>query len=345
MTIENENHVTPVISLFSGAGLLDYAIERTNRFRIVTSIEMDRTFAETLELNAAKRSFTSSRVICADVREADPIKVFDEAGLKGKPFGIVGGPPCQSFSSMGRKGGVRDERGMLMFDFVKWVCELLPEFFLIENVPNFEKIDEGRPFSVLKTDLEHCGYSVTHAVLNAADYGAPTSRRRLFIVGIRDSTRFIFPSPTHSNPKRGLRPGTKPWVTASDVLADLPAPSCDRSGPFQWHVGITHRQDVIDRFKALKPGGYDYVRKRSRLAPDEPGRSLVAGNWQGARFHIHPTEPREITNREAARLQGIPDDFFFVGERVAVARQIANAVPVQLGYAVALAIDQHIRNK
>jgi DNA-cytosine methyltransferase len=167
--MEPENHLTPVISLFSGAGILDYAIEITDRVRIVATIEMDRTFAETLELNAAKRSLPSSRVICSDVREVDPTRLFDEAALKGKRFGIVGGPPCQSFSSMGRKGGVQDERGMLMFDFAKWVRALLPEFFLIENVPNFEKIENGKPFDALRRDLEQCGYSVTHAVLNAAD--------------------------------------------------------------------------------------------------------------------------------------------------------------------------------
>ena len=332
----------PVLSLFSGAGVLDYAIEITGRFQVVTSIELDPTFAQTIQVNAKKGLTSSHRVICADVRQLDPSIILKECALKSKLFGLVGGPPCQSFSSMGRKGGLNDDRGMLMFDFSQWVSTLLPTFFLIENVPNFEKIEQGKPFESLLSDLESKGYTISHAVLNAADYGAPTSRRRLFIIGTSGHSKFQFPRPTHSNPKKGLVEGTLPWVTSSEVLADLPAPSNDRLREPQWHVGIKHSSQVLARFEALKPGGYDYVRKRSRLAPDEPGRSLVAGNWQGARFHIHPLEPREITNREAARLQGIPDNFLFAGERVAVARQIANAVPVQLGHAVAAALYRHL---
>jgi len=341
LDLKPPSELIPVLSLFSGAGVLDYAIELTGRFQVVASVELDPTFAQTLKVNAEK-DLLSSRVICADVRQLNPSIVLGECALKGKLFGLVGGPPCQSFSSMGRKGGLKDDRGMLMFDFAQWVSTLLPGFFLIENVPNFEKIEAGKPFESLRSDLESKGYTVSHAVLNAADYGAPTSRRRLFIVGLSGHSKFEFPRPTHSNPKKGLVEGTLPWVTSSEVLADLPAPSSDRLAEPQWHVGIKHRTDVVARFEALKPGGYDYVRKRSRLAPDEPGKSLVAGNWQGARFHIHPLEPREITNREAARLQGIPDNFLFAGERVAVARQIANAVPVQLGHAVAAALYRHL---
>ena len=339
------SELIPVLSLFSGAGVLDYSIEMTGGFQVVASVEMDPTFAQTLEVNAKKGLLSSPRVICADVRQLDPAIVFEECALRSKLFGLVGGPPCQSFSSMGRKGGLKDDRGMLMFDFAQWVSTLLPAFFLIENVPNFEKIEEGKPFESLRSELECKGYTVSHAVLNAADYGAPTSRRRLFIVGLSGQSKFEFPTPTHSNPKKGLVEGTRPWVTSSEVLADLPAPSSDRLAEPQWHVGIKHRADVSARFEALKPGGYDYIRKRSRLAPDEPGKSLIAGNWQGARFHIHPIEPREITNREAARLQGIPDNFHFAGERVAVARQIANAVPVQLGHAVAAALYRHLSLK
>lgn len=334
-----------VISLFSGAGLLDLAFESTGRYRTAVAIECDKTFAGTIERNVQSGLMSVGRVMCADVSCLTPARIAAHHGLRGKAIGVIGGPPCQSFSSMGAKKGMRDSRGKLMFEFARWVKELSPSFFVLENVPNFASINSGTPFRRLVREFTVNGYSVSHAVLNAADYGAPTTRKRLFIVGLRGERTFVFPSKTHYDPRRTVGGSLLPWVTAADAFSTLPTPTREPPGEPEGHVLIDHTPAVRQRFRSIPPGGYDYVRKRSRLSPTEPSKSLVAGNWQGARFHIHPIEPRELTNREAARVQGIPDAFLFSGDRVAVARQIANAVPLQLGQAIAEAVGKQLRKR
>jgi DNA (cytosine-5)-methyltransferase 1 len=328
----------PLLSLFAGAGIFDFAFEQNTRFRTALAVEIDQTFATTMRHNIAAGVLGVRQVECTDVTQMAPRSVIRSLGIQASDVGIIGGPPCQSFSSMGQKKGVRDSRGKLMFEFARWVREIKPRFFVIENVPNFRTVANGTAFRKLLREVGTEKYALTHAVLNAAEYGAPTTRKRLFIVGVRDRRAFRFPDPSHGNPKRPLAAGVRPWVTTADALRNLPTPAAKAPGVPQWHVVIAHTAAVTQRFRSVAPGGYDYVRKRSRLALDQPSKSLVAGNWQGARFHIHPCLPRELTNREAARVQGIPDCFVFAGDRVAVARQIANAVPVQLGEAVANAI-------
>jgi DNA (cytosine-5)-methyltransferase 1 len=232
-----------------------------------------------------------------------------------------------------------------MFEFARWVKDLTPAFFVLENVPNFASINCGVPLRRLVREFSANGYAVSHAVLNAADYGAPTTRKRLFIVGLRGARQFVFPSKTHGDPRKHIVGDLLPWVTTADAFHSLPTPSREPPGAPEGHVLVDHTPAVRQRFRSIPPGGYDYVRKRSRLSPTEPSKSLVAGNWQGARFHIHPIEPRELTNREAARVQGIPDAFLFEGDRVAVARQIANAGPLQLGQAIAEAVGRQLRKR
>ncbi len=327
--------LVPILSLFSGAGVLDYAFESTGHFATACAIEIEPDFADTILRNKSLGVVSTRDVLCADLSTLNPKSIVAEHIGNCRPFGVIGGPPCQSFSSMGSKRGVEDGRGQLMFEFVRWVRDTSPDFFLIENVPNFEKIDGGGPFRELLTLLETLDYRVSAAVLNAADYGSPTVRRRLLIVGTRACGPFKFPSKTHSSVATSCIEPLLPWVSVLSALSGLPSPSDDPGRRPQWHVRINHTDAVRARFSDIAPGGYDYIRKRSRLAPNVPSVSLVAGDARGARFHIHPREPREITNREAARIQGIPDDFHFAGKRVAVARQIANAVPVPLGKAIA----------
>ncbi len=146
------------------------------------------------------------------------------------------------------------------------------------------------------------------------------------------------PSPTHSKNPTLLKKNLSPWTTSMSVLKDLIVPghlSNDRH-----HIAVTHTPAVIERFSATKPGGYDNVRKRSRLHPDRPCPSLVAGNFAGTRNHIHPVLPRELTNREIARIQGFPDNYYFTGSSAQVAKQITNAVPIALGSAVVMQVSR-----
>ena len=329
-----------VVSLFSGAGGLDFAFESTGLFTTTLYVESEPLFAETLRLNQRLGNLGAGRVVEADIATLDPVDTWTNvASKKRRPFAIVGGPPCESFSAMGKQKGRSDDRGKLIFSFADWVERLPAQVFLMENVPGLLTIERGNLFRDLLERFEGAGYAVSHAVLRAADYGAPTVRRRLFVVGTRGLPKFVFPPCSHGDLARRAADGAcAPWVTSASVLSGLPPPSACTPGHPQGHVLIKHTPNVAARFKRLVPGTVDRIRKRNRLHPDLPAPGLYAGNLAGIRSHIHPSEPRELTNREAARIQGFPDSYLFHGSRVPVGKQIANAVPIALARALAGAL-------
>ena len=184
------------------------------------------------------------------------------------------------------------------------------------------------------------GYATSYSILNAADFGAPTKRRRLFLVGILDGKPIDWPEASHcENPSLFCK---QPYITSGEALAGLPKLSWVAPGKPQGHIGVRHTAAVAQRFAGLKQGQQDNVRKRTRLHLLKPSPTLVAGNLQGIRSHIHPTEPRELTNRESARLHGFDDAFVFSGGHAAMGKQIANSVPIALARAIGSTIAAHL---
>jgi DNA (cytosine-5)-methyltransferase 1 len=325
---------TPIVSLFSGAGGLDLAFERSGAFTTILMVENQKSFCETLLANRQNGFFCDTKVLATDIRELNPKTILSDLP---SGFGLIGGPPCESFSTMGRRQSTQDARGMLIFEFVRWASHPKVDFFLFENVPELMEVDESRTFKELLKRFRRQGFKVKFDILNSADFGAATLRKRLFILGWRRSPELSFPSPTHvKEPDLFTDNSLSLWVPVMRVIDDLLcAASAER---VTQHKVVNHSPEVTRRFSELKPGSYDNVRKRSRLNPDRPSPSLVAGNFGGTRNHIHPTLPRELTNREIARIQGFPDHFIFVGPTVHVAKQITNAVPIPLGEALARSI-------
>jgi DNA (cytosine-5)-methyltransferase 1 len=325
----NPPHIKKLVSIFAGAGGLDLAFELEGGFHSLALFDAEPIFCQTLENNQGRGHFPGAKVFCGDIRSHDPRSIeHKEEGL----VGLIGGPPCEAFSSMGRRRSTQDPRGLLVFEFLKWVQDPCFSFFVFENVPNLTKVDDGQTFAALLEGFSKAGYDLAAQVLCAADYGAATTRKRVIIVGSRIGPASL-PSPSHCG-QSGLANGTLiPWVSSASVLHDL----MDESSyaVFSGHKPVAHTEAVRTRFAATKPGSYDNVRKRSRLHPDRPCPSLVAGNFGGTRNHIHPLLPRELTNREIARIQGFPDSYSFEGTQPQVAKQIANAVPIELGRAVA----------
>lgn len=127
-----------------------------------------------------------------------------------------------------------------------------------------------------------------------------------------------------------------------DAIFDLPLPSDQAPGSVQAHVRVKHTKEVADRFASLKQGSYDKVRKRSKLSIDRPSPSLVAETLKGIRSHIHPTEPRELTSRESARLHGFPDKFIFEASPAAIGKEVANSDPIPVAEAVAKRLADHL---
>lgn len=321
------------MSLFSGAGGLDAAFESTGSFRTVARVELQPEYCETLRLAERAGQLGPAPIFEEDIRTVAVADVIAGAGSSGSRtlLGVIGGPPCESFSTMGKRKGVGDPRGTLVMAFADFVIKAKADFFVLENVPQLATAGEGQVLQEFIDAVANSGYSVDYRILNAADYGAFTSRKRLFVVGVQGSSNYSFPQPSHS--KDGSSGPS--WIGVGLALSGLPAPSDNPPGALSGHYAVKHKPEVVERFSTVAPGSYDNIRKRSRLALSKPSPSLVAGNLQGTRSHIHPTENRELTNRECARIQGFADSFCFAGSHAAVGKQIANAVPIPLGKAIA----------
>ena len=332
-----------VVSLFTGAGGLDLGLESTGYFDMTARIEAEPEYCKTIAACQKAGVLRDAAIVESDFLKVDPSSVWTHP--RPNIRGVVAGPPCESYSSFGLRKGHSDPRGQLLFELIDWIDRSGADFFLIENVPSLTQ-GENRPgFEHLIKQFRSRGFAVDFQILNAADYGAATWRKRVIVLGLRGSNPLAFPEPTHADPDgREIKPVRTPWVTSGDALNGLPSPAAKAPGSPSGHVLIAHTEPVTERFRALDPGALDPVRRRRRLAWNRPSPSLVAGNLTGTRAHIHPLEPRELTNRECARIQGFPDSFDFSGSRCAVAKQIANAVPValaqQIGYAIGRQLDK-----
>ena len=322
-----------LLSLYSGAGGLDQGFELTNRFETAMCVENESIFAETLRINQSSGFLEGAKIVQSDVSSAYTSRIASNVFSGIAPDGVVGGPPCQSFSVRGKRLGLRDPRSEETFRFMRWVGKLRPRFFLMENVPRILQLEDGLILDRIVSAAESYNYEVSYAVLCAADFGSATARRRAFIVGWHEGPPFVFPRPTHS--AAGSEDGLHEYVSSGSALAGLPSPTYDGPGIPQGHIGVRHTPPVEARFARLRPGQQDDVRKRTRLDASKPSPTLVAGNLEQIRSHIHPTEPRELTNRESARIHSFPDHFTFAGNHAAMGKQIANSVPIPLARALA----------
>jgi DNA (cytosine-5)-methyltransferase 1 len=329
------------LSLFSGAGGLDLGFHNTGAVQTLACYEFNELFSETLRLNRHKLSADPTMSLPAihqeDLSKSETISRM--ASLYEGVDIVFGGPPCQSFSIMGKKGGTSDPRGALIFSFSKIISSLRPRCFLFENVPNFASIDAGMPARELHKELCEIGYSTWCGILCAADYGAYTFRRRFFILGVLGNTQVAPPVPTHLASHQSTLPtlDISPWKKCGDVFDSIES-WLSRGKPLLNHEEVRHSKEVVERFSGLKFGETDNVRKRNRLDPGKPAHSIYVGGVTGklqARPHIHPFYPRELTARECVAIQGFPLDWQFMGRADAVMLQAANAVPVQLAEALA----------
>ena len=343
------------IDLFAGAGGLSLGFDLANidldnlRYESVLAIENDPAAALTYKTNFGVSVFDG------DIEAFDPI-TYPDAEL------IVGGPPCQGFSPLGRDRdhGSRVRLNSLWAHYLAAVEHVEPIAFVIENVPEFQKSTE---FSELRRRMSshrllkeyRCGYGV----LNAADYGVPQRRRRGIFVAVRNREVSWPPPPSHGDGAKGRESAQ----TVRDAIGDLPPePTADepvmRDGFQDLHIRRNPRPASLERYRVIPEGGnrFDLQRERPDLTPacwaNKPtGTTDVMGRlwWDRPSFtirtefykpekgrYLHPSEDRPITHREAARLQSFPDSFVFEGTKIEVARQIGNAVPPLLGKAIAL---------
>lgn len=330
--------VTTLMDLFAGAGGFTQGFVQAG-FVPVYAVENDEDAAATYNANFGPHCLTDD---INDVKDLPPADV------------IIGGPPCQGFSNLGSHIP-DDARNQLWRHFVRAVEQAHPVVFVVENVPPLLRSEEGQE---LIRETQSLGYQVEGRILNAADYGVPQIRKRTIIIGNRVG-KVTFPLPTHIDPeKRDLTTAhLSDWVTVRQAIGDLPL---EPTG-YWLHIGRNPTPKSLERYKHIPPGGNRWNLPRSlmpecwkrktkggtdlfgRLEWDEPCVTIRTEFFKPEKGrYLHPEAHRPITHREAARIQGFPDEFVFRGSKIEIAKQIGNAVPVKLAYAIAQAVKHMI---
>ena len=292
-------------------------------------VELEPAYSNTLAANKGKSYWGSKFLQNADLLNVDVLSDEFHSHISQLNFGeglwaFVGGPPCQSFSSLGKMGILNDPRGNLSIKYVEYVCKYRPRFFVFENVPPVGQNPGKEMRSIIYDMLEKSGYHFCSSIVNMADYGCYTKRKRYIIIGDRDK-EIAFPEAPYKN---GGGLFHKKWKSSREALDGIPDPYLPNS--LSNHDPVHHTDEVRQRFEALQPGEYDRKRHRSKLDPNLPGPTLVAGGNSGYVHHIH-WDGRELTSRESASIHGFPLDYEFRGSKLDVAKQIVNSIPIEFG--------------
>lgn len=328
------------VEIFAGAGGLALGLAQSG-FAVRGIVERDRYCCETLRYNAS-RYFPWTTIIQEDVRRLTVPRFLRITGLSGSEIDLVSaGPPCQSFSICKiPKGGrsPRDPRDALLGQFVRFVKMIRPPFFLFENVPGLLSKSKGQIFRALLKSLGKNGYHIIHGILNAADYGVPQVRRRLFIIGsLIGSEELHFPSPTHGSLRRNShQPG---YVTIGETLSRLTSDLPNQRMP----KNTAKKKRLLEK---MVPGS-EWKHWRHRDKWNSPSRCLTAhcrDDW------VHPLQPRAGSVRELAALQTFPNDYVFCGPFNAPNnsefgfqyKQVGNSVPVLMAKAIGETLIAHL---
>ncbi|MXO62516.1 DNA cytosine methyltransferase [Sandaracinobacter neustonicus] len=323
----------PVVSFFTGCGGMDLGLEALG-FENVAAFEHNEIFCRTLRKNRPQWNVFGPPFHDGDVSKVEDVIATLEPLIQ-KPFEglFVGGPPCQPFSiaanqrfakwgdNFKRVGFDHAKNGNLLFDFVALIKEFRPAAFLIENVPGLRDIDGGEQLSVAIKQLEDAGYEVAEpSVFEAADYGVPQYRQRMFVVGSRTGGKFVIPE-------------AQEHVGCGSVLDVLPGHNVPN------HETRKHKAGSLQRYMVLGYGQRDQLGRVDRLDPTRPSKTVIAGGTNGGgRSHLHHEIPRTLSVRECARLQTFPDDYVFVGPTARQFTQVGNAVPPVLAATVGTAL-------
>lgn len=331
-----------VISLFSGCGGLDLGFEKAG-FEIPVANEFDKKIWETFKVN-----HPNTHLIEGDIRQVTKDDI--EHYISDEIDGIIGGPPCQSWSEAGSLKGIEDARGQLFFEYIRILKEFKPKFFLAENVSGMLANRHSEAVKNILHLFNEAGYDVSLTLVNAKNYGVAQERERVFYIGFRKDLKIKFEFPKGSTEMEGK-------LTLRDIIWDLKdtaIPTLDKN---------KHNPKAINNNEYFT-GSYSTIfMSRNRVKSwDEQAFTVQAS---GRQCQLHPQAPkmelvgkdkrrfvpgqeslyRRMTVREVARVQGFPDDFKFIYDDVNMAyKMIGNAVPVNLAYEVAIGIKKYLQN-
>lgn len=324
-----------IISLFSGCGGLDLGFCQAG-FNIVAANEYDKSIWKTFEAN-----HPNTPLIKKDIRQ------IHEQDFPDDIDGIIGGPPCQSWSEAGALRGIDDARGQLFFDYIRILKQKKPKFFLAENVSGMLANRHSQAVQNILHLFKECGYDVSLTLVNAKDYGVAQERKRVFYLGFRQDLAIDFRFPDGSTKDNDKK------LTLQHVIADLqdsavPALERNQTNP----LAKNNNEYFVGSFSPI------FMSRNRVKAWHEQGFTVQAS---GRQCQLHPQAPkmqkhdtndyrfvsdkeslyRRMTIREVARLQGFPDDFQFIYQNLNDAyKMIGNAVPVPLAFEIAQAINK-----
>lgn len=321
-----------VVSLFAGCGGLDLGFEKAG-FNVVWANEFDATIHQTYKLNHPQTELNT-----LDIRKLSSNDVPDCDG-------IIGGPPCQSWSLGGKSLGIEDERGKLVHDYIRIVKEKSPKFFIMENVPGMVTSKHIQAFNEFLNLFRDAGYAIKYELMNAADFRIPQDRQRVIVVGIRKdlNVEYLFPTKLEPNP-----------VTLLEAIGDLKEPPM----PY-YKERVSHNQSSISNHDYYTGPYDDKFMARNRVRGwNEQSFTIQA---QAKNEPLHPQAPkmeylsadkrrfvvgkehlyRRLSVRECARIQTFPDNFRFVYDNILDGyKMVGNAVPPRMAYYLALSIKK-----
>lgn len=345
-----------VADLFAGVGGLSQGFLSAG-FEVSFAVEFDKDIAM-----AYKNNHSETDVITDSIVDVNAISLREKHGNIDV---IIGGPPCQGFSQKGKRLALDDPRNFLFMQFVRFVKEFRPKYFVLENVPNIVTTSGGYFKNLIIEEFDKLGYSVDARVLNASDFGIPQDRRRAFFIGQLGTLEYGFPEPlmTKTTIKDAIY--DLPFIASGEgqeiAKYDKPASSDyqkkarKKSELLYNHIATNHSKIALERL-ALIPKN-----KGKEVLPEEHRtKSTYSGTWSrllegsvaptittrfdtpsSGRF-THPILNRCLTVREAARLQSFPDNYIFYGTKSSQMKQVGNAVPPLLAYYIAREI---LKNK
>ena len=364
------NDTLKVIDVFSGVGGLSYGFAHNSAFEIIAANEIVPNIAVAYSLNNP-----SVKMYVGDISDFSARQLDIDLGIGTSGIDIMlGGPPCQAYSTVGKRAA-NDPRGTLFREYYRILKECKPTVFVYENVKGLLSMQGGALFKTIISLFESLGYSVQHALLNAADYGAPQIRERVIIVGSMLKPRFKYPLATHYNPHESaslLHHTLLPYLTLEEAIGDLPFINTDAESHeyatepqnnFQILMRANapkklleqnapkHNAKLVKIMELLPDGGTPQDLPIS-LRPTSGFKNTYCRLWwkraattitrnlstPSSSRCIHPKAPRALTTREGARLQCFPDSYQFYGTRSDKNIQIGNAVPTFLSHALAQAI-------
>lgn len=359
-----------VIDVFCGVGGLIYGFSKNKKFEVIAANEILPNTAKAYSLN-----HPGAKVYIEDIKNFNFKKVSSDLNVRsGEIDIIVGGPPCQAYSTVGKRL-VDDPRGKLFREYYRILKEFNPKMFLFENVKGLLSMKKGELFAEITSLFQTLGYKVSFKLLNAADYGAPQIRERVIIIGSKLKNDFNYPAPTHCSPEKEqelFHRSLKPYITLEEAISDLPfirsgeesiEYTSDPKNEFQRIMRVNapeklmdhnapHNNENLVKIMELLPDGGTPEDLPEELRPSSGFKNTYCRLWwnrpsttitrnlstPSSSRCIHPRAPRPLTTREGARIQCFPDSYQFFGSRGDKNLQIGNAVPTVLSDALATSI-------